>query len=163
MSVFTLAISWLTMSCLPWLVGLIFHIPMQYCSSQHETLLSPPDTSTTEHHFCFGPTASFFLKLLVIALYSSPVGYWTPSNCKGKCSSSVVISFCLFILFMGFFRQECWSGLLFPPPVDHSLSELFTMTCPSWVALHSLAHSIIKLCKSLSHEKIVIHGGDVSV
>ena len=111
MSMFTLATACLTTSSLPWLMGLIFHIPMQYCSSQHETLLSPPDTSTTEHHFCFGPTASFFLKLLVIALYSSPVGYWTPSNCKGQCSSSGVISFCLFILFMGFLRQEYWSGV----------------------------------------------------
>ena len=30
----------------------------------------------------------------------------------------------LFILFMGFSRQEYWSGLSFPSPVDHILSEL---------------------------------------
>ena len=35
---------------------------------------------------------------------------------------------------MGFSRQESWSGLPFPPPVDHVLSELPTMTRPSWVA-----------------------------
>ena len=35
---------------------------------------------------------------------------------------------------MGFSRQEYWSGLPFPSPVDHILSDLFTMTCPSWVA-----------------------------
>ena len=40
----------------------------------------------------------------------------------------------LFILFMGFSRQEYWSGLPFPSPVDHILSDLSTMTCPSWVA-----------------------------
>ena len=34
---------------------------------------------------------------------------------------------------MGFSRQE-WSGLPFPSPVDHILSDLSTMTCPSWVA-----------------------------
>ena len=45
-----------------------------------------------------------------------------------------ILSFCLFILFMGFSRQEHWSGLPFPSPVDHILSDLFTMTCPSWVA-----------------------------
>ena len=39
-----------------------------------------------------------------------------------------VPSFCLFILFMGFLRQEYWSGLSFPPPGDHILSELSTMT-----------------------------------
>ena len=40
----------------------------------------------------------------------------------------------LFILFMGFSRQEYWSGLSCPSPVDHILSDLSTMTCPSWVA-----------------------------
>ena len=45
----------------------------------------------------------------------------------------------------GFSRQECWSGLPFPSPMDHILSELSTMTHPSWVALHSIAHSFIKL------------------
>ena len=33
------------------------------------------------------------------------------------------------------------------------------MTCLSWVALHSLAHSFIKLCKPLCHDKAVIHEG----
>ena len=44
---------------------------------------SPPDTSTTDCRFCFGPVSSFFLELLVIALCSScscPVSYWTPSD-----------------------------------------------------------------------------------
>ena len=45
-----------------------------------------------------------------------------------------ILSFCLFILFMGFSRQEYWSGLPFPSPVDHILSNLSTMTRPSWVA-----------------------------
>ena len=35
---------------------------------------------------------------------------------------------------MGFSRQEYWSGLPFPSPVDHILSYLSTMTRPSWVA-----------------------------
>ena len=46
----------------------------------------------------------------------------------------VTLSFCLFILFMGFSRQEYSSGLPFPSPVDHILSDLSTMTRPSWVA-----------------------------
>ena len=46
---------------------------------------------------------------------------------------------------MGFSRQEYWSGLPFPSPVDHILSELYTMTCLSWMALHGMAHSFIEL------------------
>ena len=46
-------------------------------------------------------------------------------------SSFSVLSFCLFILFMGFSRQEYWIGLPFPATVDHILSELSTTTCPS--------------------------------
>ena len=40
---------------------------------------------------------------------------------------------------MGFSRQEYWSGLPFLSPVDHVLSELSTMTRPSWVVLHGTA------------------------
>ena len=60
------------------------------------------------------------------------------------------ISFCLFILFMGFSRQEYWSGFPVPSPVDHILSELSTMTRPSWVTLHSMAHGFIELDKAIS-------------
>ena len=57
----------------------------------------------------------------------------------------------LFILFVGFSRQEYWSVLPFPSPVDHILSELFTMTRPSWAALHSMAHSFTELDKAVVH------------
>ena len=38
-----------------------------------------------------------------------------------------------------------------PSPVDHILSELSTMTRPSWVALHGVAHSFIELDKAVVH------------
>ena len=57
----------------------------------------------------------------------------------------------LFILFMGFSRQEYWSGLPFPSPVDHVLSELSIMTRLSWVALHSMAHGFLELDKAVVH------------
>ena len=50
---------------------------------------------------------------------------------------------------MGFSRQEYRNGLSFPPPVDHILSELSTITCSSWVALHGMAHSFIELDKAV--------------
>ena len=63
---------------------------------------------------------------------------------------------------MGFLRQEYWSGLPFSPPVDRVFSELFSVTRPSWVALHIMAHSFIELHKLLLHDKVVIHEGDHS-
>ena len=63
---------------------------------------------------------------------------------------------------MGFSQQEYWSGMLFPPPVDHILSELFTVTYLSWVALHSITHNFIELHKPLHHDKAVIHEGSVT-
>ena len=98
-------------------------------------------TSTTGH-FHFGSVSSFFLELF---LHSSPVAYRARTNVG--CISFSVIPFCLFILFMGFSRQEYWSGLPFHSPVGHILSELSTMTCPSWVDPHSMAHSFIDLEK----------------
>ena len=75
-------------------------------------------------------------------------------------SSFGVTIFCLFIQFMGFSRQEYWSGLPFPPPADHVLSELSTMTRPSSVALHGMVLSFIDLCKPFCQDKVMIHEGD---
>ena len=44
--------------------------------------------------------------------------------------------------------------------MDHVLSELSTMTCPSWVALHSMAHSFTELHRPLRHNKAMIHEGE---
>ena len=142
---FTLAISCLTASNLPWFIG-TFQVPMEYCSLQHQTLLLSPVTSTTGCYFCFGSIPSFFLELF---LHWSPVAYWAPTDLGN--SSFSVLSFCLFILFMGFSREEYWSGLPFPSPVSHVLSELSTMTLLSWVALHGMAPSFTELDKAVVH------------
>ena len=49
----------------------------------------------------------------------------------------------------GFSRQEYWTGLPFPSPMDHVLSELSTMIHLSCVALHSMAHSFFELDKAV--------------
>jgi len=87
---------------------------------------------------------SFFLELF---LHSSPVAYWAPTDLGS--SSFSVIFFCLFILFIGFSRAEYWSGLPFLSPVDLISSELSTITCSSWVALHDMAHSFTELNKAV--------------
>ena len=122
MLMITLAISCLTTSNLPWLMDLTFQVPMQYCSLQHQTLLLSPVTSTTRCCFYFGCIPSFFLELF---LPSSPVAYWILNDLGS--SSFTVVSFCLFILFMGFSRQEYWSGFPFPSP-----GTTFCQTSPLW-------------------------------
>ena len=146
MSVFTLAISCLTTSNLPWFLDLTFQVPMQYCSLQHWTLLPLPVTSTTGCCFCFGSVSSFFLELF---LQWSPVAYWAPTDLGS--SSLSVLSLCLFILFLGFSKQEYQRDLLFPSQVDHALSELSTMTRLFWVALQDMAYSFIELDKAVVH------------
>ena len=54
-------------------------------------------------------------------------------------------------MFMVFSRQEYWSGLPFPSLVVHVLSELSTMTRPSWVALQGMAQRFIELDKAVVH------------
>ena len=85
MSTFTLAISCLTTSNLPWFMDLTFQVPFQYCSLQHWTLLLSPVKSTTGCCFCFG-SVFIFLELF---LHWSPVAYWAPTN-LGSSSFSVL-------------------------------------------------------------------------
>ena len=151
MSMFSLAIICLTTSNLPWFMDATFQVPM-LCSLQNTVLYRIELYFHYQSHpqlgivYALAPFLHFFLELL---LHSSPVAYWAPTNLGS--SSFSVISFCLFILFMGFLRQEYWSALPFPSPVDHSLSEPSTMTCPSWVALHGMAHSFTELDKAVVH------------
>ena len=85
----------------------------------------------------FGTATPSFLELFVIVLHCSPVVYWASSDLR--CSSSSVITFCLFILSMGFSRQEHWKWLPFPSPGDHVLSDsslrtvCFLWPCTVWL------------------------------
>ena len=75
---------------LPWFMDLIFQVPMQYCSLQHQTLLPSPVTSTTGCCFSFGSIPSFFLELF---LHWSPVAYWAPTNLGSPLSVSYHFAF----------------------------------------------------------------------
>ena len=77
----------------------------------------------------------FFLSGAISPLIcSSILGTYRPGEFISR-----VLSFCLFIVFMGFSRQEYWNGLPLPSPLDHVLSDLSTMPRPSWVAPHGMA------------------------
>ena len=116
--VLTLAISCLPTFNLLWFMDLTFQVPMQYCSLQNQTLFPSPVTSTTGHFFPLGSISSLFLELF---LHSSAV-----ACCHQPIWGvhlSVSYCFCLCMPFMGFSWQKYWSGLPFPSPVDHALSE----------------------------------------
>ena len=88
--------------------------------------------------FCFDSGSSFFLELL---LHSSPVAYWTPTD-LGRSSFSV-IPFCFFIhSWVLKARMLKWFAI----PFSNGQHLIRIMTHPSWVALHSMAHSFIECC-----------------
>ena len=137
MSVFTLAISCLTTSSLPWFMELTFQVPMQYCSLQHQTLLPSPVTSTTGCCFCFGSASSLFS--------SSILDTYRPEGLIFQCH--------IFLLFhtvhgvlkariLKWFAIPFSSGPHFVRTLHHNLS------C---VALNSMAHSFIQLDKAVVH------------
>ena len=160
MWMFNLAISFLAMFNLTWIIDLTFQVTMQYCSWWHQTLLLLSNTSTTECHFHFGPAASFFLELLVIALHSSTEAYWTPFNLRGQYLSSGIISSCLFILLTEFLVARILKWVA----ISSSSGPRFVRTLRYdpfvLVALHGMAHIFIELCKPLYHNKAVVHEGD---
>ena len=145
MLMFTLTISFGALS-IYLAMDLTFQVPMPYGSLQHQTLLLSPVTSKTVFFVYlfvrFGFVSSFLLELF---LFCSPVAYWAPADLRSLFFSA--LSFCLFILFMGVSRQEYWSGLQLPSPVDHVLSELSIMTHPSWALSFLLSHLSILLSK----------------
>ena len=140
---FTLTISCLTASNLPWFMDLTFQVPCNialYSIRVYFHHQSHPQLCVV---FSLAPSLHFsgFISPLISSSIFGP--YWS-----GEFPFSI-LSFCLFILFMGLSRQEYWSGLPFSSPVDHILLEFSTMTCLSWMALHSMAHSFIELDKAV--------------
>ena len=133
---FTLAISYLTTPNLPWSMDLTFQVPMQYCSLQHQTLLSSPVTSTAGHCFHFGSASSLLLELFV---HPSPVALWgtywplkfisAMSSCQKICVTRSSVSY-LFVF-------SCHCSWHFPGKnaevVCHSLLQsVFCRNCPPW-------------------------------
>ena len=130
---FTVVISCLNISNLPWFMDLTLHILMQYCSLQHQTCLPSPVTSTAGNRFGFGSNSSLFLELF---LHSYSVAYCAPTDLRS--SSFSVISFCLFILFMGLSRKE---GEGNGNPLQYSCLKNPMDSGAWWAAVHRVTQS----------------------
>ena len=126
-------------------MDLTFQVPVQYFSySIGPCFLPSPIMSTTGCCFCFGSISLFSLELF---LHWYPVACWAPTHLGS--SSFSVLSFCLFIPFMRFSRQEYWSGLPFPSPVDHILSPPWPICLgwpyTAWLSFIDLDESVIHM------------------
>ena len=141
MSTFTLAISYSTTSNLPWFPELTFQVPVQYCCF-----------ISINSHIHKWVLFLLWLFLFIISGVNSPL---ISSSILGTYQPGEFIFqfpiFLLFMMFMGLSRQEYWSDLAFPSPVDYFLLELSTITCLSWVALHCMAYSFIEFDKAVVH------------
>ena len=110
-----------------WFMDVTCQVPMQYCSLQHQTLHLSPVISTTGYWFCFGSIPSFFLEWFH---HWSPLAYWAPTD-LGRFS---LVSYHFGFSYCSWGSQGKNTEVPFPSPVDHILSDLSTMTRPSWVA-----------------------------
>ena len=108
-------------------------------------------TFTTRHiHSCvlFLLWISLFTPSGTVSLLFSSSS-WTPTNL-----GSYIFQCRIFLplhTVHGVLKATVLKWLAIPSPVDHVLSELSTMTHPSWVARHHMAHRVIELGKVVVH------------
>ena len=144
MLTFTLAISCLTTSNLPRFMDLTFQV---LCNI---ALYSIGPCFYHQSYPLLGIVFDCLHPFILsgVILHWSPVAYWIPTDLGS--SSFSILSFCLFILFMGFSRQEYWS-------VFHSLLQwtTFCQTTPPWPGHLGWPHmawlSFIELDKAVVH------------
>ena len=107
MSMFTLAISCLTTSNLPWFMNLTLQVPMiLFFTGSNFTSITSHIHSWALFSLWVHP---FILSGVISPLFSSSIlGTNQPGEFIFQCQS-----FCLFILLMVFSRQEYWPGLPF--------------------------------------------------
>ena len=143
MSMFTLAISCLTTSNLPWFMGLtsrflcnivLYTIGLYFHHQSRPQYGTAFILALSLHSFwCYFST-----------LLSSILGTYQPGE--------FIFQYHIFLPFHtvhGVLKARILKWLAIQFSVDHVLSELSTTTCPSLVALHSRAHSFTELDKAV--------------
>ena len=142
----THAISCLTTSNLPWFMDPTFQVPMQYCSLQHQSLLSSPIISTTGCCFYLGSIYSFFLEFFSPLISRSILGTYWPGEFIFQCP--IILPFhtvhgVVKARILKWFAISFSSGTCFVRTLPHDPSVL--------VALDGMAHSLIELDKAVVH------------
>ena len=115
---------------------------MQYCSLQHRTLLLSPVTSTLGIVFALAPSLRSFWSYFSTDLQYH-IGHLLTWGVPLSVSYHFAFSYCSWGS-----QARILKWLPFPSPVDHILSDLSTMTGPSWVAPRAWL-SFIELDKGL--------------
>ena len=150
MLMFTLAISCLTTSNLPWFMDLTFQVPMHCCSYSIRFYLYI--TSHIHNWVLFLLWLCLFILSVVISplLSSSILGTYRPGEFIFQCPI-----FLPFHTVQGVLKARILKW--FPFSVDHILSELSTMTCLGWPYMAWFIVSLsLYIFKSLSHDKILL-------
>ena len=149
------------MSSLPCFMDLTFQVPMKYCSLQLQCWLSPPDTSTTEHCFRFGPATSFYLELLVVTLCSAVVAYYTPFWPGG------LIFQCRIFLPSHTIHGVLEAGMLewFAIPSSTGPRFVRTLHCNLLilVALHGMTHGFFSVTWLWSMKGLLVYRSSLSI
>ena len=93
----------------------------------------------------------FILSGVISPLFSSSIlGTYWPGKFIFQCNI-----FLPFHTVHGVLMAKILKWFAIPSPVVHVLSELFTVICLSWVALHGMAHSFTELDKAVTPQEIV--------
>ena len=122
-------------------MDLTFQVPMQYCSLPCFYHQSHPQLDIV-----FAWLHPFILSGVISPLISSSIlGTYQPWEFIFQ--GPIILPF---HTVHGVLKARILKWFAFPSPLDHDLSELSIMTCPSWVALHGVAH-IIELDKAVVH------------
>ena len=154
MLMFTVVISCLTPSNLPWFMDLTLQVPKQYCSLQHQTLLKSPVTSPSGC-FCFGSISSFFLELFSPLYSSSILGTYWPGEFIFQCYNLLLFHtvhgdlkagrlkwFAIPFSSVGILKhlslprphsQSFWIKWLEIRRVGHFFKKSFLILCYSWI------------------------------
>ena len=144
MLTFTLAISCLTTSNLPWFMDLTFQVPMQYCSASDLASITSDIPNWVLillwlHQFILSEVSS-----LVIS--SSILGTYWPGEFIFQCPIFLPLH-----TVHEFLKARIWKWFSIPFSSGPHLAELSTITRSSWLALHSMAHSFLELDKTVVH------------
>ena len=145
MLMFTLGISCLTTSNLPWFMDLTFQVPMQYCAYSIGLYLY--HCSHSQLGVVFALALSLHFSGFISPLISSSIlGTYRPGKFIFQCPI-----FLPFHTVHGVLKARILKWFAIPFFSWPRLSEHSKMTCLSSVAPHGMAHSFIELDKAVVH------------